>query len=92
LVEDLKKQISTGLSKGLRFNSKNLFVLMVVVTFTIIVDSEIGVVADFIPSQISSSSGIAVFILIAIIFVLGQYFIHIKQTNENTREGYFTSK
>jgi hypothetical protein len=89
LVEDLKKQISTGLSKGLRFNSKNLFVLMVVVTFTIIVDSEIGVVADFIPSQISSSSGIAVFILIAIIFVLGQYFIlaYIKQTNENTREG-----
>jgi hypothetical protein len=87
MVEDLKKQISTGLSKGLRFNSNKLFVLMLVVTLTTIVDSEIGVVADFIPSQLSSRAGITVFVGIAIIFALGQYFIlaYIKETNEKTR-------
>ena len=60
---------------------------MVVVTFTIIVDSEIGVVADFIPTQLSSSTGVALFIGIVIIFAIGQYFIlvYIKQIDENTR-------
>jgi hypothetical protein len=87
LLEDLKKQISAGFSTGLRFNSKRLFVLMVVVTFTTIVDSEIGVVADFIPTQLSSSTGVALFIGIVIIFAIGQYFIlaYIKQIDENTR-------
>jgi hypothetical protein len=87
MIEDLKKQISTGLSKGLRFNSNKFFVLMLVVTITTIVDSEIGVVADFIPSQLSSSAGVTAFVGIAIIFALGQYFIlaYIKQTNENSR-------
>jgi hypothetical protein len=87
LLEDLKKQISAGFPTGLRFNSKRLFVLMVVVTFTIIVDSEIGVVADFIPTQLSSSTGVALFIGIVIIFAIGQYFIlaYIKQIDENTR-------
>jgi hypothetical protein len=86
LLEDLKKQISAGFSTGLRFNSKRLFVLMVVVTFTTIVDSEIGVVADFIPTQLSSSTGVALFIGIVIIFAIGQYFIlaYIKQIDENT--------
>ncbi|MFZ0344100.1 MAG: hypothetical protein WAL24_02980 [Nitrososphaeraceae archaeon] len=83
----MKKQISAGFSTGLRFNSKRLFVLMVVVTFTTIVDSEIGVVADFIPTQLSSSTGVALFIGIVIIFAIGQYFIlaYIKQIDENTR-------
>lgn len=87
MLEDLKKQISAGFSTGLRFNSKRLFVLMVVVTFTTIVDSEIGVVADFIPTQLSSSTGVALFIGIVIIFAIGQYFIlaYIKQIDENTR-------
>lgn len=80
-------QISARFSTGLRFNSKKLFVLMVVVTFTTIVDSEIGVVADFIPSHLSSSIGVALFIGIVIIFAIGQYFIlaYIKQIDENTR-------
>lgn len=87
MLEDLKKQISAGFSTGLRFNSKRLFVLMVVVTFTTIVDSEIGVVADFIPTQLSSSTGVALFIGIVIIFAIGQYFIlaYIKQIDENTK-------
>ena len=54
---------------------KRLFVLMLVVTVTLTIDSEIGYVADFIPEQISSNTGVFVFILIAIIFVVTQYLI-----------------
>jgi hypothetical protein len=60
---------------------------MAVMIFTIILDSEIGVVADFIPSQLSSSWGIATFIGITIIFAGTQYFIlaYVKQTNKKIR-------
>jgi hypothetical protein len=59
---------------------------MLVVIITIMVDSEVGLVADFIPAQISSSVGIAVFITIAIIFAVTQSFIlaHVKQSNKET--------
>ncbi len=56
------------------------------VIITILVDSEIGVIADFIPEQISSSVGLVIFIGIAIIFAVTQYFIlsYIKQSNKET--------
>ena len=67
---------------------KRLFVLMLVVTVTITIDSEIGYVADFIPGQISSNTGVFVFILIAVIFVITQYLIldYVKHLNKETRQ------
>ena len=66
-----------------RFESRKLLVVMVVVTITITVDSQIGFIADFIHEQISSSAGVAAFTAIAIIFGITQYFIlaYVKQTN-----------
>jgi hypothetical protein len=60
---------------------------MLVVIITIMVDSEVGIIADFISAQLSSSAGIAVFIAIAIIFAVTQYFIlaYLKQSNKETR-------
>ena len=57
---------------------------MGVVIITIIVDSEIGLVADFISEQISSNVGLAIFVGMALIFAVTQYFIlvYIKQTNK----------
>ena len=46
---------------------------MVVVIITILIDSEIGYIADFIPEQLSSSTGLAAFIGIAIVFAVTQY-------------------
>lgn len=65
-----------------------LFVLMLVVTVTITIDSEIGYVADFLPEQVSSNTGVFVFILIAIIFAITQYFIlgYVKHLNKETRQ------
>jgi hypothetical protein len=69
------------------FNSKKFFILMIAVIITIVIDSEIGFVADFIPSQLSSSWGIAAFIGIATIFVVTQYFVlvYVKKTNKEIR-------
>ena len=60
---------------------------MLVVTITITVESQIGIVADFIPKQLSSAGGIAAFIVIAIIFAVTQYFVlsYVKQSNKDTR-------
>lgn len=82
-MKHLKKQIS-GFSIIGRFDNKRLLILMGVVIITIIVDSEIGLVADFISEQISSNVGLATFVGMAIIFAVTQYFIlvYIKQTNK----------
>ena len=70
-----------------RFEDKKLLILMVVVTITIMVDSQIGYIADFIPEQISSNVGIAAFTALAIIFAITQYFIlaYVKQSNKENR-------
>jgi hypothetical protein len=70
-----------------RFEDKNLLILMVVVIIIILVDSQIGYIADFIPDQLSSRLGVAVFIAIAIVFAITQYFIltYIKQSNKENR-------
>jgi hypothetical protein len=73
----------------LRFDSdKKLFTLMLVVIVTITVDSQIGYIADFIPEQLSSSTGITIFVGITAIFVISQYLIlvYIKQSNKETRD------
>jgi hypothetical protein len=60
---------------------------MGVVIITILIDSEIGLVADFIPDQVSSGMGVAGFIAIAIIFAITQFFIldYIRQSNKETQ-------
>jgi hypothetical protein len=70
-----------------RFDCNKLLVLMLVVIITVMLDSEIGYVADFIPQQLSSNWGIALFTSIAIIFAIAQYFMIAKanQSNKDTR-------
>ena len=72
-----------------RFDSdKKLFMFMLVVIVVITVDSQIGIVADFIPEQISSRSGVSIFIVIAVIFAVTQYLILncVKQLNKETKD------
>src|SRR4030095_7531513 len=73
----------------LRFNSdKKLFTLMLAVIVTLTVDSQIGYVADFIPEQLSSGTGISIFIVIAAVFVVTQYFVlgYVRQLNKETKD------
>ena len=59
---------------------------MIIVIITVMIDSEIGIVPDFTPEQISSIWGIDVFLGIAIIFVVSHYFIlYLKQINKENK-------
>ena len=60
---------------------------MVVVIVTIMIDSEIGIVSDFISDRLSSNMGIVAFIGIATIFTVTQHFIlaYIKQSNKESK-------
>ncbi len=71
----------------LKFDNKKFLILIIIVIITIMIDSEIGIVADFIPNQFSSSWGISVFLGITIIFVVSQYFIlsYLKQINKENK-------
>jgi hypothetical protein len=62
-------------------------VVMVIVTITVTVDSQIGYIADFISVQVSSNVGVAAFTAIAMIFAITQYFIlaYVKQSNKEKR-------
>jgi hypothetical protein len=70
-----------------KFDNRKFLILMIIVIITVMIDSEIGIVADFIPEQISSIWGIGVFLGIAIIFVVSQYFIlsYLKQINKENK-------
>ena len=77
---------STRSTLDFEFSSKQLLILMIVVVITTAIDSEIGFIADFIPSQLSSNWGFAVFISIAIVFAITQYFLlaYVRQINKDT--------
>jgi hypothetical protein len=70
-----------------RFDGKKLLVLVSIMVAAMMIDSEIGFVADFLAEMISSPAGIALFICIAVIFAVLQYFIlgYVKKlSNEST--------
>jgi hypothetical protein len=57
------------------FDDKKLLVIMSIVVVTLTIDSQIGTIADFIPEQLASNVGIAMFIGIWMIFAVMQYYI-----------------
>ena len=58
-----------------RFDGRKLLVIMIILAVTLTIESQIGVVADFIPEELASSQGIAGFIGIWVIFTVTQYYI-----------------
>src|SRR5438067_4201674 len=69
------------------FDNKKLFIIMVVLSVTLSVDTEIAVISDMIPKQISSGAGIAAFVGIWVVFVVTQYYIlaYVKKSNKESR-------
>lgn len=70
-----------------RIDEKKLLVIVSIMVIAMMIDSEIGFVADFVAEMISSPTGIALFICIAVIFAVLQYFIlgYVKKlSNEST--------
>lgn len=69
------------------FDSKKLFIIMLVLAVTLFVDTEIGAISDMIPEKISSSIGIITFVGIWVIFAVTQCYIlaYVKKNNKESR-------
>ncbi len=85
-MRQIKLQLATAYL-GLA-SDKKLFTLMLVMIVTITIDSQIGYIADFIPQQLSSDTGITIFIAIAAIFVVTQHLIlwYVKHLIKETKD------
>lgn len=70
-----------------RFDGKKLLVIMIIIAVTLTVESQLSMVADFIPEQLASTTGIVAFIGIWVIFTVTQYYIlaYIKQNNKSSK-------
>jgi hypothetical protein len=56
-------------------NERTIVIIAAVVIFALIVDMELSNVADILPSNISSKSGVAAFIAVSAIYLIGQYLV-----------------
>jgi len=67
-----------------RLDGRKLLFLFVIVTGIILIDSELGLVSDFIPEIISSSAGVSLFVGTAILFAITGFVIlaHVKQVGK----------
>jgi hypothetical protein len=74
------------LESATRLDGRKLLVLFAVVVATILIDSEVGVVSDFIPEKISSSAGISLFVCTVVIFAISGFFIlsYVKQIGKES--------
>ena len=57
------------------FGGWKLLIIMIIIAVILTIESEIAIIADFIPEQLASNQGIAVFIGIWVIFIATQYYI-----------------
>jgi hypothetical protein len=69
-----------------RYDSKKLFVMFLVAMIALIIDIGISNIADILSKQAVTFWGVTLFVIIAVIYVLGQYFILglVKAKNEET--------
>ena len=69
------------------FDGRKLLVIMIIIAITLTIESQIGIISDFIPEQLASNEGIAAFIGIWAIFIATQYYIlaFVKHNNNNSR-------
>ena len=69
------------------FDGRKLLVIMIIIAITLTIESQIGIISDFIPEQLASNEGIAAFIGIWAVFIATQYYIlaFVKHYNNTSR-------
>jgi hypothetical protein len=85
-VHNLLTLYRTG-SHSSDWGKKTLYIILSVVIFSLIIDSMINFVADFIFQRIATFWGVALFVLFAGIYGAGQFFIldFVKQRTKDIR-------
>lgn len=81
--------MSTGLF--LKKNDRNFLIVIAVVIFTLVTDTMINQVSDFLAPQLISNFGVILFVLFAIIFGITQYFV-LRYTKEKIAYMYSRSR
>src|ERR687896_200497 len=81
-----KIKVESNLIKP-RFSDKKLLILISVVVITLLVDSQIGYIADFISERLATNEGIALFIGIAVVFAAGGILI-LQYVKTKTKESH----
>lgn len=70
-----------------KISNRSFLIIFAVLTAAVIVDSQVGIVADFIVDSLVTASGLALFVGIAAIFIVTQHFIlgYIRENNRQQR-------
>ena len=70
-------------SSTLNSNNNKLFLVIIATIICVLIDSQLGIIADFIPEYLSSSGGIALFLGLIIVFIIASYLMikYIKNIN-----------
>ena len=79
-VGDFFQKVSSILNS----NNNKLFLVIIATIICVLIDSQLGIIADFIPEYLSSPRGIALFLGLIIVFIIASYLIlkYIKNINK----------
>jgi len=74
-----------GLSSSPKFKNKALIIIAAMI-ISVLIDSQIGIIADFIPDYISSLLGILLYVGLTIFLILSSFYIiyHVKNIEKLT--------
>ena len=63
------------ISSSLKSKNNSVPIIIVVMVVSILVDSQIGIIADFIPEYLSSPVGLALFVSLTLFSILSSFFL-----------------
>ena len=78
------------ISSSLKPKSKLFLIFFVAIVITILVDSQIGIISDFISEYVSSPLGVSLFVGLTVFSILSSFFIinYVRRTNSLTERKY----
>ena len=79
-----------GISASLKPNSKLFLIFFVAMVITVVVDSQIGIISDFISEYVTSPLGVSLFVALTVFSILSSFFIitYVKRVNSLTEGKY----
>ena len=66
-----------SISSSVKSKNNRILIVFVAMVIAIMIDSQIGIVADFIPENISSLPGILLYVSLTIFLILSSFYYHL---------------
>ena len=79
-----------GISSSVKPKNNKILIVFILMGISVIIDSQIGIIADFIPEYISSLPGILLYVGLTIFLILSSFYIiyHVKSFEKLTKVKY----